>query len=338
MSGRSIHAVQLSRASGRWRVTGAASAPRPDASAPLGEPDAARLADMLERRGFRGRDVVVAVPGDRLLTGVVELPAGASGKPEPDAARSRLAAAHKCEPGSLEVASWTLPPPARAGGGARAIAVACRTEEANELIDVFEAAGMIVRALDVRAWAAVRACGPHLDRASRPAAVLDVGWTAAHLVVLYAGVVVHQRVLPELGLHPLHAQLAEVFDLKPEEVDWVVTRMGRHPGAADAEAPPESAEAIGEHIGVFLAGIESELSRSLAYAGQEYAADAVGGLVVHGEGAPIPGLAEHLASALDVDMKIVAPADVAECPPALAEACRSPALITALGLARHEGE
>src|SRR5687768_647843 len=101
---RAVKAVQLERGcrGGGWRVAAAAAVPRlpadryqagapatsaaaPADAAPADQALAAvtapsagelnRLYDTLERQGFSGRQVVLAVPDARLLTSVLEVPA-----------------------------------------------------------------------------------------------------------------------------------------------------------------------------------------------------------------------------------------------------------------------
>ena len=57
-------------------------------------------------------------------------------------------------------------------------------------------------------------------------------------------------------------------------------------------------------------------------------------LLLMGAGASIPGIGEHLTKELGMEASAVAPKDLAECPPALLEACASPELTPALGLAQ----
>jgi hypothetical protein len=80
-----------------------------------------------------------------------------------------------------------------------------------------------VRALDVESWAAARACEPIRAGSSGLSALLNLGWTAAHLVVLRDGIVIHERYLSDHGLRNLHAPFSEAFDLDAEdfgELTW----------------------------------------------------------------------------------------------------------------------
>ena len=52
-------------------------------------------------------------------------------------------------------------------------------------------------------------------------------------------------------------------------------------------------------------------------------------------GAGISGIDRAIGSAFDIDVRTVMPTDIAECPEAIRPPCRSPALITAIGLAQY---
>ncbi|MHC4219421.1 MAG: pilus assembly protein PilM [Planctomycetota bacterium] len=334
--GRFINVVQLARPSGVWRIEAVASIPRKKHGSELDVGDAHRLAGVLDRQGFRGRDVVLVMPSDRVLASVVELAAGTAETSNVATARQRLASAHKCEPETLEVACWPLPRPARAREGAWTYATGCRTEQANDLIDVFEGAGMHVRAVDVASWAAVRACLPVLAESSPVACLLKLGWRVAHLVTLYGNAVVHERSLSEYGLQNLHELLGDSFGLETEVTDHLLNEMGFRGDAGNGSGPSGLLEAVQDQIGRYARAIVSEVKRSLAYATQEYGDGPADRLLLHGIGAAIPGLAEQFSSALDMPVTVVSPPDVAECAPSVS--ADSPGLITALGLAQHPGD
>ena len=76
--GRFINAVQLTGSTRSWRIDAAASVERADPAMPLEAAELVRLTTMLHRQGFHGREVVLAVPSGRLLTGGLDGPVGAT--------------------------------------------------------------------------------------------------------------------------------------------------------------------------------------------------------------------------------------------------------------------
>jgi len=337
-SGRFINAVQLGGSSRKWRVEAAASIPRADSTVPLDVDETTRMVEVLERQGFRGHEVILAMPNDLLLTKVLELPPATPPGPIPQIARVQLAAAHKCDAQTLEVACWNVPKPTRVKAATCVLAVAAKHDEANSLIDIFEAAGMVVRALDVHSWAVARACQPLLTGTSPSAAVLRLGWTTADLVVLCGGVVVYERALAEYGLNRLHMLLTGKFDLDREVTDYIVGEMGLRSDLPGNETRTGLLKAVRSFTIRYFNRMLSELRLSLAYAVQEFAEGSVDRLLIHGEGASIPGLAAHLSSELDMEVRTFAPTDVAECGPSVRDVCALPALSTAVGLAQHPRE
>ncbi len=333
--GRFINAVQLRGSSRRWRIEAAASVGRVDPSMPLEAEELARLTTMLHRQGFQGRDVVLAVPSERLLTGELEVPIGATAGVRLAKARAGLASVHKCLPQDLESDCWDIPKAARAKGKSSIIAVACKHAEANDLIDLFEMAGLTVRALDVESWAAARASAPVVGDRGDLVPILNLGWTAAVLVVVHDGVVVYERTLTEHGMNRLHGRLIAKLDMDNEVADHLLHEIGLRADAAGAEEGSELLAVVRSYITNHLDRLIAELNTSLSYAGQEYPDRELDRLLVHGEGAMVPKLVERLGEQLGLATRAIIPTDVARCGRSLAGLGGSPALVTALGLAQH---
>jgi Tfp pilus assembly PilM family ATPase len=332
VGGRFAHAVQLCRAGRRWRVVATASVPRTRPDTKLGSGEAARLASVLHRQGFRGREIVLTLPADDFMACEFELTGRAASTPLAETARTRLAAAYKCAPDAMEVACWAPPQT-----DARVFAVGCAHAVANNLIDPFESAGFVVRALDVPSWAGARACRPVLT-GSGLEPILNISWATAHIVVLYDGTVVHERALAEYGLRQLHASISEAYALEPDVADYILRTYGVSAEAGDDEARPDLAEEVRVHATGVLEALASDLLESMAYTNREYGAPGFQRLLLHGEGAAIPGVGQFLELLLGLDLKVVTPDLVAACDSMPAEYRGSPMMVTACGLGQHPGE
>jgi hypothetical protein len=153
-------------------------------------------------------------------------------------------------------------------------------------------------------------------------------------VVLYGGNVIHERFLPDHGLRNLHAPFAEVFDLDPEVTEYIIGEIGFDPSPPREIAASEVLDAARQQIAGYIDGLASEVRRSLSYSAQEHGESVSEPVLLHGEGASIPGIAERLSSALGESVEPVAPGCLAACR-AASTLCASPALITAFGLAMH---
>ena len=361
---RVVKAVQFGRerwGDGKWQIVAATQIPRseishapaapvPSAAAgnaaaapsaharPLTAEDVRRLVGTLERQGFEGRDVVLAVPTEKLSTSVLDLPPRSSQAPLEQIARMEMARAHKCAPDSFEMGCWDLPAAARATKATPVMAVACSHADATAILDPFEAEGLNVCALDVRPAAYARACRALLGEPRSLTALLDVGWSGASLNLMHRGVVIYGRTLADGGIAKLYQTLAHRLEVEEEVVDYLLGESGVGDTAPQAAAdkrrgPVDAAGLIAAH---FEAAVQ-ELQVSLTYAQHQYHESAVSRLLLVGGGACIRGVAAHLARALGVEARTAAPADVAPAAPGVTAVCGSPALTLAMGLARYDG-
>ena len=365
---RAVKAVQFERerwGDGRWQIVAAAQIPRSEVSQstsfspagpgapaagaansrPLSAEDVRRLAGTLERQGFTGSDVVLAVPTEKLSTSVLDLPPRSSQAPLEQIARMELARAHKCAPDSFEMGCWDLPAAARATKATPVMAVACTHADANAIIDPFESEGLNVRALDVRPAAIARACAPLVGDPRTLTAILDVGWNVAALGLMHQGVVIYGRTLGDGGICKLYQTLANRLGLEEDVIDYLLGESGlgdagtggagtggagaKHAGKA--RGPADAAGLIAAH---FEAAVQ-ELRVSLSYAQHQYHETAVSRLLLVGGGAGIRGVAAHLAKALGIETRTAAPADMVPVAPSVAGVCGSPGLTLAQGLAQY---
>jgi Tfp pilus assembly PilM family ATPase len=359
---RTVKAVQLGRerfGDGRWRVTAVAEVPRDEAAPPatpdkhapqqprpsyvLTESEVRRLVGTLERQGFRGIDVVLAVPNERVYSSMLELPPRSSNAPLEQIARMEVARAHRFAPDSFEMGCWDLPAAARATKQTPVMAVACTHADAAAVMDPFESEGLNVCALDVRAAALARACHPLLTSdAGAITGIVDLGWTGATLSLMHQDVAIYGRTLGDCGLLRLYHTLSSRLGLEIEVIDYMLSDSGI---AGVSVTPAEGAAAPGRRKGkaaidapgLIAAHFEAavhELHVSLTYAQHQYPDTPLSRLLVVGGGGCIRGVTEHLRATLGIEARAVAPKDVVECSPGVAEKCGSPGMTAALGLAQ----
>ena len=86
-----IKAAQLSRHGGQWRLASAVRIPRDRPGAAIEAQEVRRLRDVLVRRGFVGRRLVVGLPAQVLLGSLLEVPPRSAGAPGAMPARAGLA-------------------------------------------------------------------------------------------------------------------------------------------------------------------------------------------------------------------------------------------------------
>ena len=369
VGGRAVKAIQFGRdrfGDGAWRVTAAAEVPRDEVTQPaeagqpnpapqtrptasLTPPEVQRLMGTLERQGFSGLDVVLAVPNERVFSSMLELPPRSSNAPLEQIARMEVARAHRFAPDSFEMGCWDLPAAARATKQTPVMAVACTHADAALVMNPFEAEGMNVCALDVRSAALVRACEPLLAQGTGGiTGIVDLGWGSATLSLMHQGVAIYGRTLGDSGISKLYQTLAGRLGLEIEVIDYMLSdsglaaRSGASAAHQDGAAHGPShgvrkAKTATDAAGLIAAHFEAavhELQVSLTYAQHQYPDTPLSRLLVVGGGGCIRGVTEHLRRTLGIDARSVAPTDVASCPEHVADKCTSPALTAALGLAR----
>lgn len=337
VGGRHVKAAQLQTSHGKstWRLSAAACFPRPHPGQDPTTQEAQDIAEVLFRRGFCGHKVVVPVPNDKLLSGVLDVPARAANVPIEQIARMELARTHRRPADSFEMGCWDLPAPDRAKRNAQVMAVACPHQEAAAVLDVFESAGLDVTALDVRACALARAAAPLIPAEKAVNALLDLGWSSAMLVILRGGAVVYTRALPDAGVRSLHESIGKRCGVDADVTDFLLG------GSADDSTLPGSADIPTEARGLIASHIEAmvqELRVSLTYVSHEYSETPLTRLLLTGSSAAMRGLDGVLAKDLALEARVVTAAEVVECPPALLQSASSPALVAAIGLAQFSGE
>jgi len=333
-----IKAAQLRRLGRRWRAEALCSIPRTAPETSIATDEARSLASVLRRQGFSGKQAVLAVPPEKLLTGIIEVPPVSSGAPVDQIAQMELARLHKVSSDSFEMSYWNLPDSARSGEPAQIMAAACKHDEANKLLDTFEEAGISVEVLDAHPSAVPRACRPLLPDPPGMAGVLDLGWTVASLSIVAQGVVTYERVIPQAGMRELYRTIREQSDLDDEHIDRILTEIAFYPAGQDQQ-PSESL--FREVAGIMRIHFESlcdELQAPFAYVAQRYSAAGVTRVLLIGGGGRIPRLPEFLGTILKTEVIPVKPSDLAECPAHLMDKSADPGLALATGLARFGEE
>lgn len=332
--GRNVNAVQLTQSRNHLRIEAATSIPRADSTIPLDEDEICRVIDILYRQGFRGRNVVLALPNETVMTSILKVPTNGARTEISQAARTELATTHHCDPQALEIALWDVPVH-DAAAGEHVMAVACRSELANAVIGTFEGAGLTVRAIDVRLCALARACARLSSWSDGLAALLNVGWGFAELALVRGGVLVFERTLVDSSLCQLHASLRTTYDIDPEIADRLIAEIGCETAAANVDARSSLASAAHNRIVGYIDRLVTELKASITFATQEYAQGRIDRILVMGEGAALPGLVPRISAELGLEGRSVAPTDIADVTAVSSKQGTSPLLTAAVGLATH---
>ena len=332
--GRYLRAAQLAPAAGGWRLQAAVRIPRVEPEQDLDARDVNHLRSTLERLGFHGRRLVLAVPEDKLAVDVLELPPRGSGAPLEEIARSEMARTHGYEATAAEMVSWDLPPSSRARDMTQMMAVALPHADAEVLLDVFDRGGLEVAILDTHMAATIRACRPLLP-AEGLTAVLTLGWDWALVLLWLGGTVIYRRLMPENSLRRLTEAVARNLALPADSVDYVLEEVGLADRCRRKDDAPLPLEALRTLIRKPVNAAAEAVRAALAYAAQMYADSGTAGVIVTGQAAGVPGLADYLASRLGVEVHVAVPDDVIDAAPATVREAGQPALTPAVGLAMY---
>lgn len=330
-----LRAVQLQRFGGAWRVEAATAIPRQTPDSSVSQEEVSRFAVTLTRQGFAGRDVVLAAPEGVLLGGILKLPPRGSGAPLDQIATMETARMHRCEPQSFELAAWDLPTTGPGTDTTQVMVAACPHEVSDQLLDLFEAAGLNVVALDTSAWSITRACARLTTDTPNITAILDLGWKVGRLVVLYNGVIIYERTLPDVGIDRLSDALAKQTGQGVEMVDLLL--MGNMPEQPNSQAPgiPDYSALLHTAVEAHVDVVIEEIKQSFSYASHRYPDVANQQLLVVGGGAGIAGMCPCIANHVGITTRTVKMSDLSACSHELTQTCNSSAFVKALGLAMH---
>ena len=325
----SVCAAQLVRSSRGLRAHRLAHIPEDDRHA--SDDRVGRIVELLQRRGFVGREVVIAAPREAVRSSVVSVPKGADTAAMNAIARSEIARMHELDPSSFELACWTLPGAAGARqdtGGA--LASICPHESVTPLLERFESMGYDISAIDLESQALVRACRPLMHGGDGDLRVIvDLGWSHALLIVTLGSTVLYERSIPECALEQLVRDASGVLELQRIEAEHAVLTRGLGGFDAGASAKASRIRSLIEDYSGVIAG---EISMSVEYAARKHGVSDAQVAMLIGPGAAIPGIDQRLAESCELRVDVVRPRMVLE-DPGGDTGCDDPALLVALGLA-----
>ncbi|MEX2670999.1 MAG: pilus assembly protein PilM [Phycisphaeraceae bacterium] len=338
---RAVKAVQLAGEPGAWRVAAATLIPREEGAAGadgaglngLMEGGVARIGQVLSRQGFVGDELVLAVPGETLRGGMIELPRRDSGAPLEQIARMETATLHRLTPGSFELAWAELPAGSRQHDLTRATVAACPHDEAEAMLDAFAEHGMEVVVLDVAASALARLADVAEESQQHVLVVMDLGQTAATLMLIYRGCVIYERRLPESGFGALADRMMQEFALEAGVARYLLEDVGLTDDPDHPDAMPTPMRAM---VTQHLEDLARELNVSLSYAKHQYGDVAVGPVMLVGGAAKMLGLAEALTLHVPDRATVLTPGHRAAVAEPLLGAGHDPAFSLATALAMHE--
>jgi len=334
---RTIKAVQLAPSAGGYRATALSLLPRPEPEKEVCRADAEALRKVLKRQGFSGHKIVVAAPEERLVRAALELPSKVAGAPIGQIVRMELSRLHNIAPDSFEMAYWEWRTPDGAKPMMRTLAVGCPHDTANGVLDIFEAEGFDVVALDVRSAATGRACEPLLLPAPQITAIADLGWRSTTVLFVCGRSLLYERLMEGISRAELTDKLAEAFGITAEAAQQVAGTVGLAADQPIDGIDRETLDAVGKHLRSHFDRLLHELRAPFSYVNHQFPGDGVKRLLLVGGGAAIPHLSSYMQDRLGIDVRPAAPGALVSCPVELLAKAGNPAMTTAVGLARFGG-
>jgi Tfp pilus assembly PilM family ATPase len=300
LGSHSFKAVQLKETRTGWEVAASVSLSRLSPDAPVDESEIERLQGVFDRRGFVGRDVVVALPTASLLTTILELPARAPGVPLNQIAAVEFARVHKQEAATMTMSTWELPAPARATKATYMLAVGAVSAKLESHMDLIESQGLNVLAIEEPSTAMVRGCQYLSDVSTGFTAVIDLGWELARLVILRDNTIVYTRKLSDSGLRRLNRMALEACGGDRDAVEHEIWRVGFDEHSSE---DLENA-AVLDLLGSYVTGAINEIVQAFSYTTHQYPDAVISRAFVVGGGAAIPGVAKRLESEMGVPTSV----------------------------------
>jgi Tfp pilus assembly PilM family ATPase len=297
LGSHSFKAAQLLPAAGGKQDVLAISIPRSKPGAALTPEEILRLQGVLDRRGFVGREVVLAVPPDALSSSILELPTRTPGLPMEQLAAAEFARVSKLDTAAVSLSCWDLPPSVRSNRATYMMAVGASTPRLDALVDLVEVGTLSVVAIDDPSSAVARGALFGRDEVKGLHTVIDLGWDAIRLSLVHGATLSYTRKFSEAALSKL---LGAAVDATGEDAADLLRAIWENGVGTSAANNAGLTDLVRGHFSPLL----KEIAQTLSYAQHQYPDAPSNGLVLCGGGATLPGLPEHVAGTLSTKVSV----------------------------------
>lgn len=301
--GRStIKAAQASMGPKGPRLDGALCMKRQSVGGALEPGEGAYLVRAMQRRGIDAKRIVLVAGTEALISASITVPSPGSEIARDPIIKMELSRAHRLIPDTFECAWWDLPANASGASNNQAHVVALPHASVKPTLDTltglgFELAQTVPVSVALLSAAQRRPIDPR-----RLVAVLDLGVKSGHLVLMYAGRVVHERTLPEFNLQALSHRMSESLGTRSAVSHVALGHFGirdEPEGAVACESTAVLSDAT--------ADLAEELGMSFAFISHLYPEAELGPLLLAGGGANVPGLVHALSRELELETAVITP-------------------------------
>jgi len=246
--------------------------------------------------GFHGNDVVAAMPQEQVKVFTLEYSA-APGQADAEVIAAEVKDRFKAKGRSVVVDFVPVRQATQEERSREAVVAVAAREDVTAFLDLLGAAGLRVTALDIAGMALKRVV-PWVDKGGgsemENALLVHIGAASSQLMVVWGRRLMLDRSI-EFSEQRLLARVARHLDL-PEHA---AKRLLAHGGEIDA--------ALREIMGSELLALRTEVSKTLQYAASRTRGNGVERILLVGDLARLPGIAQFLAGGLTKPVEILEP-------------------------------
>jgi type IV pilus assembly protein PilM len=253
--------------------------------------------------GFRGSEVVASMPQEQLKVFTVDYTA-APGQSDAEVLAAEVKDRFKGKGRNMVVDFVPVRQATQEERAREAVVAVAAREDVTAFLDLLGHAGLRVRALDVASMALKRVV-PWIDNAHAPdmqnALLVHIGAAASQLMVVWGRRLVLDRSI-EFSEQRLVGRVARLLDLPAQAAKRLLGEHGvraRQSGEMDA--------VLREIVGSELQQLKTEVSKTLHYAASKTRGNGVEKILLVGDIAGFPGIAQFLSAGLGKPVDVLDP-------------------------------
>jgi type IV pilus assembly protein PilM len=181
------------------------------------------------------------------------------------------------------------------------LVIAAQRDMANEVLEVLSGVGVRPMAIDLQAFALVRSViGVGLDLSDGARAIVNIGAGVTQVAIVRAGSVRFLRTVP-IGGEAFTRTLAEALAVDFQEAERQKRKIGVTADGDPSTDPDKGRKALTREADTLI----EEVRGSIDYYRAESSGDQVTGVLISGNGARLPHLANRLGKSLDLQVEPV---------------------------------
>ncbi len=335
-----FHAVQLKKYKHGYKIFSMLKLPRlHNADGQILELDESmlnRFKKALDTNGFYGLNLILGVPGNDLLSSMIELPPINGDIPIEQIAKMEMSRIHHCDADDFELASWLLPQPERSNKSNQVIASIYKHDKANALLDLFESVGFHINTIDIMPQALARACemAPGIIPSK---IILHHTYDGTHLIAVDNNTIIYERRIPDLGFGKLINLVQSKFNIEDlKTAVRLIKQIGFEDGQQlEDDQKYEQSAAVRKMINEHYQKILQELGNAQSYTKQQYSQMSDQEICLTGGASDITGWRDIIEKALNTKTHMITPCMLFEPDTYLKESPQifDPGFISSIGLA-----